>query len=169
MKKLEEIFNINPVNVSDIEDEEENSRVLETIQENENLIRDVDNAIDKIDYALPMVTNLEASDKEMDEIAELAMEKFKDLMDLGMNCEARVAGPIFQSASTLLNNALTAKQSKIDKKLRMIDLQLKKARLDQYKKPENPEDKAIESQGMVLDRNSLMKLINESKPDKTDK
>ena len=38
--------------------------------------------------------------------------------------------PIFDSASKMLTAALTAKQHKMDKKLKMIELQMRKAKLD---------------------------------------
>jgi hypothetical protein len=57
-----------------------------------------------------------------------------------------------------LGHAITAKQAKIDKKLRMIELQLKKARLDQTAN-KNQEDEPQSATGMVLDRNELIKTI----------
>jgi hypothetical protein len=83
-------------------------------------------------------------------------------MDLGMNMEARFSGTVFQTAGTLLGHAIAAKQAKMDKKLRMVDLQLKKMRLDhQIKKDQQSGDapEAIEGQGVVLDRNALLAQI----------
>jgi hypothetical protein len=81
-------------------------------------------------------------------------------MDLGMNVEPRYSGVIFQTAGMLLGHAITAKQAKLDKKLRMVDLQLKKARLDQVaKKDAPPEEAAIQGQGMIIDRNELLRSI----------
>ena len=103
--------------------------------------------------------DLEAADQEMDDLAELAQDNFNDLMDLGMNVEARYAGTIFQTAGVLLGHAITAKQAKLDKKLRMVDLQLKKLRVDQMAKKEGTADAPIEGQGVVLDRNTLLREI----------
>ena len=132
------------------------------IEVNRTELADIDTAIDKIDQALPTVRDLSASDQEMDELAELAKDKFNDLMDLGMNMEARFSGTVFQTAGTLLGHAIAAKQAKMDKKLRMVDLQLKKMRLDhQIKKDQQSGDapEAIEGQGVVLDRNALLAQI----------
>jgi hypothetical protein len=52
-------------------------------------------------------------------------------MDLGMQVDSRFASEIFSVASNMLGHAITAKTAKMDKKLKMIDLQLKKMRLDQ--------------------------------------
>lgn len=95
----------------------------------------------------------------MDALASLAQDKFEDLMDLGMNVEARYAGAIFQTAGVLLGHAITAKQAKLDKKLRMVDLQLKKLRIDQVSRKEGTAEAPIDGQGVVVDRNTLLREI----------
>lgn len=150
-KKLEQLFDLPAVPTE--------QTAKSTIEEHAETLREIDQAIDKIDAALPTVKDLEAADQEMDDLAELAKDKFDDLMDLGMNVEARYAGAIFQTAGVLLGHAITAKQAKLDKKLRMVDLQLKKLRIDQISKKEGTSEAPIEGQGVVLDRNTLLKEI----------
>jgi hypothetical protein len=103
----------------------------------------------------------------MDELAKLAQDRFNDLMDLGMNMEARFSGTVFQTAGTLLGHAITAKQAKMDKKLRMVDLQLKKMRLDhqiQKDSGNTGDGDTIEGNGTVIDRNTLLaEILNKSK------
>ena len=80
-------------------------------------------------------------------------------MDLGMNVDSRYSGRIFEVASTMLRNAIDAKGSKIDKKLKMVELQLKKRKLDQESGGEEP----IEAEGSIIfDRNELLKRIANS-------
>jgi hypothetical protein len=151
-KKLEQLF--------DLPEAPDDADPIGTINDRNETITEINLAIDKIDAALPGVRDLEAADEEMDSLAKLAQDKFNDLMDLGMNVEPRYAGVIFQTAGTLLGHAIVAKQAKLDKKLRMVDLQLKKARLDQVKAKETPPgEAAIEGQGFVLDRNALLAQI----------
>ena len=155
-KKLEELFNLPKI------DPEEGAAppTNEELADHIDTIHAIDDAIDKIDAALPTVRDLEAADTEMDDLARLAQDKFDDLMDLGMNVEARYAGAIFQTAGVLLGHAITAKQAKLDKKLRMVDLQLKKARLDSMeKKTADPAANATDGHGVVLDRNALLAQI----------
>lgn len=165
-QKLEELFNL-PAS-TDSDGVEETTHVID---ENREMIQAVDTAIDKIDAALPFVADLDTSDKELDELSDLATEKFKDLMDLGMNVEARFSGTILQTAGTLLGHAITAKQAKLDKKLRMVDLQLKKMRLDQQAAKDAQKtdgDKiidAVDGGGIVLDRNALLAQILGKKPE----
>ena len=79
-------------------------------------------------------------------------------MDLGMNVDSRYSGRIFEVASTMLRNAIDAKSSKIDKKLKMVELQLKKLNID--KKGGNDTGTIEESDGFVIsDRNELMKKL----------
>ena len=157
-KKLEELFNL-PATDATAEE------VEQTITENRDIITQVDQAIDKIDAALPTVRDLETGDNELDELAKLAQSKAEDLIDLGMNVEPRFSGVILQTAGVMLGHAITAKTAKLDKKLRMVQLQLQKARLDHQirKDAGTPEEQAIEGQGVVLDRNELLKQILNTK------
>jgi hypothetical protein len=152
-KKLEELFNL-PEPTTDKEEES-----IKTIEQHQSMIDSVNDAIDKIDAALPGVRDLDTADAEFDELSNLARTKAEDLMDLGMNVEARYAGSILQTAGVLLGHAITAKQAKMDKKLRMIDLQLKKLRLDKTAPPEGSIEQPIDGKGVVLDRNELLAQI----------
>ena len=113
---------------------------------------------DKVAAALPQVKGLgELSDLELDKLAIEAEESYKNLMDLGMNVDSRYSGRIFEVAGNFLRNAIDAKSGKIDKKLKMIELQLKKQKLDQGNKDGGPVE---ESDGYVIsDRNELMKKL----------
>jgi hypothetical protein len=153
-KKLSDLFDL-----PELADTAESNEALQTIKDNKETIAQVDAAIDKIDAALPMVHDLDATDTDLDELSTLAKDKFNDLMDLGMNMDPRFGGVVFQTAGTLLGHAITAKTAKMDKKLRMIQLQLQKARLDHQISKDDPEGKAIDGQGIVLDRNQLLEQI----------
>jgi hypothetical protein len=163
---LESLFNLPPTTDDDPIVEESK----EFIEKNRDVILDIDSAIDKIDSALPTVRDLETGDDELDELARLAQSKAEDLIDLGMNVEPRFSGVILQTAGVMLGHAITAKTAKLDKKLRMVSLQLQKARLDHQVSKDNKKDpieEAIDGQGLVLDRNDLLKqILNKSfKPD----
>ena len=86
---------------------------------------------DKISAALPKVKGLgDISDAELDALAIKAEKAYEDLMDLGMNVEARYGARMFEVAANMMNAAITAKSAKIDKKLKMVELQIKKLALD---------------------------------------
>jgi hypothetical protein len=115
---------------------------------------------DKISAALPQVSGLgDIGDRELDALAQRATDAYDDLMDLGMNVEARYSGRIFEVAGGMLKNAIDAKSAKLDKKLKMIELQLKKQALDQKS---NPDEGGIPIHGagvIVSDRNSLLEKL----------
>lgn len=136
---------------------EQTAEVTETAMQN----------LDKIEQALPLVRGLEEADAELDALAELATSSFKDLQDLGMQVDSRFSSEIFSAAGTMLGHAITAKTAKINKKLRMLDLQLKKSALDQKKvsKEEVLENTPV-GEGKALDRNELLRLLNVKTDDK---
>jgi hypothetical protein len=159
-KKLEQLLNL-PASVSEDTTPQE---ALDFIRDNQTVITEVDSAIEKIDAALPQVRDLEAGDSELDELADLAKQKAEDLMDLGMNIDPRFAGVIMQTAGTMLGHAITAKTAKLDKKLKMVNLQLAKAKLDYQirkdaKAAGGEDEEPVDGKGMVLDRNELLKQI----------
>ena len=126
---------------------------------------------EKIDRALPQVTGLDAEDQDMDIYATEAMKSYQDLMNLGMNVEVRHSGKLFEVASTMLKNAVEAKNAKLEKKLRMVELQLKKQRIDQMNKTSDNSADIVEGEGYVVgDRNELLKqILDRVDNDKKDK
>ena len=151
-KKLEELFDL-PTAEKTVEP------ASPPVEDFRAQLQTLDDTIDKIDQALPGVRGLEANDEEMDSLADLAKSSYNDLMDLGMQVDSRFASEIFSVASNMLGHAITAKTAKMDKKLRMVQLQLQKARLDHQVSKDNPEDRPIDGQGIVLDRNALLEQI----------
>lgn len=152
-KKLEQLF--------ELASTEENELTIPLPEMTEEVTENALSTLDKIEAALPQVKGLEAADTEMDELAQMATSSYKDLMDLGMQVESRFSSEIFNSASSMLGHAITAKTAKINKKLKMLDLQMKKAQLDAKNAAKNEE---IESTplgtGQSLDRNDLLKMFN---------
>ena len=158
-KKLSELFEL-PED-SELTDNDLLEPVLDRSQE---ITQTALTNLEKIEAALPQVRGLEAADSELDELAELATNSFKDLQELGMQVESRFSSEIFSAAGTMLGHAITAKTAKINKKLKQLDLQLKKAALDQKQqtKTEEVENTPL-GEGKALDRNELLKLYTKDK------
>ncbi len=152
-RRLEELFDTPRISDDDDIDDAESGN---DIANNLPVLPESLAALDKIEAALPAVRGLEASDSEMDDLATKATESFDDLMSLGMQVDSRYASEIFAVAGTMLGHAITAKTAKMNKKLKMIDLQLKKARLDQT---EDSEPRATHGEGRVLNRNDLLRTL----------
>jgi hypothetical protein len=161
-KKLEELLNL-PESKKIIKEEEKKQAKAE-ISKPEPFLRSMDE-FDKISAALPAVKGLgDATDAEFDSLAQRATDAYDDLIDLGMNVEARYSARIFEVAGTMLKNAIDAKSAKVDKKLKMIELQLKKQKMDQD--AQGGDDKGINLNGdgvIITDRNSLIEKLRSMK------
>ena len=160
MKKLEELLNMPDSKEIVQKDKEQSSKAEKkhAIIEHENTQRDIAE-LDKISAALPQVKGLgELADKELNEVAEKSMNAYEDLMDLGMNVESRYASRVFEVAGGMLKTSLDAKVAKMDKKLKMIDLQLKKEKMD--KDGGIDDGSIVQGEGAIItDRNSLLEKL----------
>jgi len=169
-KKLEELLNL-PESKEIIDKDREKAKEQAVTDQKEDF-REIAE-LDKIQAALPQVKGLgEMADKELNEVADKAMTAYEDLMDLGMNVESRYSGRVFEVAGQMLKTNLDAKTAKLDKKLKMVDLQLKKQKQDS--KAGDGDANVIPGEGYVVtDRNSLLeklkKLDKYNKDDKDDK
>lgn len=156
-KKLEELFQL------PTEEKELNQHIIEKA-EADTITQEAYSNLEKIENALPQVKGLESADVEMDSLAELAQSSYRDLMDLGMQVDSRFSSEIFNVAGTMLGHAITAKTAKINKKIKMIELQLKKAALDQKQQVKDQEIEATPlGDGKSLDRNELLKMLGAKK------
>lgn len=113
---------------------------------------------DRVDVALPAVDDMGCHDSEMDDIAEKALSSYEDLIALGGQVSDKDAGKIFEVAATMLKTAMEAKEAKLNRKLRVVELQLKKLRID--KMGSNGSDEPGDTpQGIEFDRNELLRHL----------
>ena len=96
-------------------------------------------------------------DHEMDEIAELAVEYGKTLHDLGLQAEVKHAGEIFTASGNMLKIAVDARNAKMEKKLKLLRLELDRLKLDRT--TPDPGDTVNQENVTVLDRNALLEQI----------
>ena len=153
-KRLEEILNIESVDDQVVTPTAMDSLPIPTID-----LQDKLEELDKIAAALPRVKGLgDIADSELDALADKAEKAYDDLMDLGMNVEARYGARMFEVAASMMTQAIAAKSAKIDKKLKMVDLQLKKLAID--KKHGQDSSDTVEGQGYIItDRNSILEKL----------
>ena len=155
-KKLEEILNL--PESKDIIKQDREKEIQQVQQQQNETLRDIAE-MDKITSALPAVKGLgEMADTELNEVASKAMDAYDDLMDLGMNVESRYSGRVFEVAGGMLKTSLDAKVAKIDKKLKMVELQLRKEKQDKDGKIDG--ESIVQGEGyIVTDRNSLLEKL----------
>ena len=166
-KKLEDLLNLpDSKEIIQAAEQEEKKEEKKEIKAQEKTFRDIEE-FDKISTALPAVKGLgEMADKELNEVADKAMTAYDDLMDLGMNVESRYSGRVFEVAGTMLKTTLDAKVAKIDKKLKMVELQLKKEKMDRDGNKNNDGDLVNGEGYVVTDRNSLLERLKGLDKDK---
>jgi hypothetical protein len=153
-RKLEELFDLPPSGC-----DSESEATAPTTEQTRAQLAEIDSTIDKIDAALPTVRDLETGDRELDELANMAKESYDNLMDLGMQVDSRYASEIFAVAGAMLGHALTAKTAKLNKKLKMVDLQLKKLKIDQDQAGKSDDGHVETAHGQVLSRNDLLERL----------
>ena len=155
-QKLEELLNL--PESKEIIDEAKKKAKAEAKQEQKETFREIAE-FDKITSALPQVKGLGLlADTELNEVADKAMSAYEDLMDLGMNVESRYSGRVFEVAGQMLKTSLDAKNVKLDKKLKMVELQLRKEKMDRESTID--EGNLVNGEGYVVtDRNSLLEKL----------
>jgi hypothetical protein len=160
-RKLESLFDFPPA--------EDDNPPEPTVEQTRTQLAEIDATIDKIDAALPTVRDLETGDRELDDLAAKAQETFDNLMDLGFNVDSRYSAEIFAVAGAMLGHALTAKTAKLNKKLKMVDLQLKKLKMDNDRADKAPDEDVETAHGQVLSRNDLLERLMNSRDQNNNK
>ena len=173
--KLEEAFDLRPIKEAeesqsddfddtdpdDAKEAQKNAVTPKEAIEHATEIVTALSAAEKVDHALTTVAGLNEHDTEMDEIAKEALESYMELKELGMNMADSHSGRVMEVAATMLKTALEARDAKVNRKLKTIDLQLKKMKIDKAGGDEavGPDD------GMPFDRNVLLKSLKEIRKD----
>jgi hypothetical protein len=166
-KKMEEFFNL-PTSDEPVVEEESPSKTREELMVEAKEIYSSLTTAEKVDFALPTVVGLDMHDSEMDSIAAKAVKTFEDLIVLGGNVPDLHAGKIYEVAGQMLKTALEAKNAKAERKLKMIDLQLKKVRAEQVDLDQGNGERR-HANGGEFDRNELLKYIVSAKSENSDK
>lgn len=166
-KKLEELLDLpesKEIIDNAMEKEKESKKQTAMVEQEETLNTMAE--FDKIASALPAVKGLgDKADSELEDIAGRALDAYEDLMTLGMNVESRYSGRVFEVAGNMLKTSLDAKTAKMDKKLKMIELQLKKQKMDQDNS--TGDEGLLSGEGYVVtDRNSLLERLKGLDKDK---
>ena len=80
-----------------------------------------------------------------------------------------VLATLFEVAGTMMKNAIDARSAKVDKKLRMVELQIKKQRVDQQEQSAGGPLEIEAEATIVADRNELIRQILDKGKDNADK
>lgn len=158
-RNLEEAFNLPPIKTAIAKQKGEESKKLlpspeEALEKSAKILKALTIA-EKVDHALTTVDSIDAHDVEMDDIATEALESYTELKELGMNMSDAHSGRMMEVAASMLRTALDARSAKINRKLKTIDLQLKKLRIDKI----NSKNDEMDDDNPEFDRNELLRHI----------
>lgn len=156
-KKLEELFDL----PTEEEVEKSTDEIMDDVPldaETEEQYKQALTLNQKINAAFPHLLDLE-TDKGMDDIIDKALDSYENLMDSGMNVDSRFSARLFEVAGQFLGHAFNAENAKTNKKLRVLEAQLKKLRIDNMSPKESEAEEAV---GHVIDRNELIKKLQDS-------
>ena len=159
-KKLENLFNLPEVESEPL-----------TVEETQTEIMELKSSLDmskRIDAALDEVKDISETERALDDLAKKAEEAFDQLMVLGSNMDDRNSGKIFEVASTMLKNAVDAKTAKLEKKLRIVELQMRKEKMDRDASNKAGPNGPVVDAVMVTDRNSIIQEMMKKLKDSND-
>lgn len=110
---------------------------------------------------LRQIPDILEKENEIDNIANNAAKYFEDIMDKAFNTEDRFAPELFNAANSMLKTALDGKNSIVNAKLKLLDLELKKRKLENDFANAGPQSREVNGQSVtVTDRNSLLRKHN---------
>ncbi|WAE77147.1 hypothetical protein vBEcoMphAPEC6_01450 [Escherichia phage ph0011] len=117
---------------------------------------------------LPDITSRKV---QLDRLAQMAERKFEDIFDRAFNCEDRFAAEMINAANSMLKIALDAHAKIIDSDVKLVDLQLKKDKMEidlnmkpRDVAPQTSDPNAIEGQKVVhKTRNEMLAAMKENK------
>lgn len=153
-RSLEESLGLPPM--EEFEEIVEETTETEEIIEEANIIVSSLKPSEKIDHALEIVSGISQHDREMDDIAMKAIKSYEDLVLLGLNVTDGQSARIFEVAGGMLKTALDAKDAKVNRKLKTIELQMKKAKLDFDMTGKGGKTDGATQENADFDRNELM-------------
>lgn len=165
-KRLEEAFDLRPI--KEALGEDESHEMVETDKDDdpiENAARIVKalSTAEKVDHALAVVKDLEEHDKEMDQIAEEALASYLELKELGQEQSDAHSARMMEVAANMLKTAMEAKANKATRKLKTLELQLKRLKLEQDAKKNKVATPPTTEDGYEFDRNELLRQLREQK------
>jgi hypothetical protein len=153
-KHLEAAFNLAPITTPD-----EDLILPDDLQTKEVSLKEVD----EVSASLSEIYGNDTTDKELDELANLAIQAHKDLMEQSFAVEQRFAEGLAIASANMLGHAIAARTNKIKKKLDVLTIKIKKQLADAKTKTADNVEVSSE-EGIIMNRNELLEhLLNNPK------
>lgn len=155
-KNISNEFNI--LNVNDITDNADLKNALELIN-TENIITDV-NPLEQKKFIVDKNKDLnikdfkDKSEYELDEISNQADKAFEELMNIAINTSGKACGDIASAANNFLNIKLNTKLAKMDNKLKIMNYELNKQKIEASMKKYDASEVEPENDGIIIIENN---------------
>lgn len=182
MKKLNEVFDL-PEDDDNEENNDDNNETSEEInnieiRKNEYGLYDYESlspVLSKADEISNEIKKTATSDTEFDELSRRSIEVFETLVDIGQNIEDRHVADIFDVASKMMTNSISAKTHKMERKLKALNLEIQNRKVDienrkleqriQERRERGDAAKPIEgnSEQIEINRDELIKKLLQQK------
>jgi len=143
---------------------EEDSTDIEIQAPNPEDIKEAYAAIKKFNIeptdSTVLLGSLEDDLKRLDNISDMCMKYFEDVMDKGFNAEDKSGHFYFGAAAGLMREAVNSHNAKALAKIKFAEFELKRIKMEQDQNKLNNGGRVINNDGIISDRNSLLRDNN---------
>lgn len=116
--------------LSEIEDSDWDEDEIEDPEALKKQISETQKKLDELEEQKRQLKSLKKYHTDVDSIHKTAMDKFDEIMTVALTMEANAGSKYLASATKLLDIALSAKNSAMDREIEMAKLQLRKEKQD---------------------------------------
>lgn len=126
--------------LKDLEDSDWDDEEIDNPEELKKQIAATQKKLKEFEEQKRQLQSLRKYHADVDNIHATAMSKFDEIMTVALSMEANAGSKYLASATKLLDIALSAKNSAMDREIEMAKLQLRKEKQDYDMKKANPKD-----------------------------
>lgn len=116
--------------LKELEDSDWDEDQIDDPEKLKKQIADTQRKLDELEEQKRQLKSLKKYHSDVDEIHKTAMNKFDEIMTVALAMEANAGSKYLASATKLLDIALSAKNSAMDREIEMAKLQLRKEKQD---------------------------------------
>jgi len=153
--------------LAELEDSDWDENEMENPEDLKKQIAETQKKLNELEEQKRQLKSLRKYHSDVDNIHTTAMNKFDEIMTVAMTMEANAGSKYLASATKLLDIALNAKNSAMDREIEMAKLQLRKEKQDHdmnkpktkdvyYEDGDTPPQEGSEGAGEEFDRNQLL-------------
>lgn len=136
-------------------------KLMQIFEETDDIVEQM-SVSEQVDFEMSSEGTLAQHDIEMDSIAEKALIAHKQLLDISVTVTDNYVARLYEVSSTMLKVAMDANDSKANRKLKTLEMKIKKMKHDN----DSGNGKGVNSEGnngSQLSRNEVLSMIASQK------